>query len=268
MVIPIRQQTEQQSARILIAEDNPDNQSLISFYVRQNGAEAIIAQNGLEAIEKALAENFDLVLMDIQMPVMDGLQATGILRSRGYKQPIVALTANAFNEDRERCLCIGCDDFLPKPIDRTSFENMLNKYLPDMESSANTAPSTAQQSSDYEQDAATIASDEPIFSILVQNEPELSYIVSSYIERLSSYESRIDAALQKQDWQELRQIFHDLRGTGTSMGYPMLTDIATEAGGYARQENTSKLEHAINKLHEYCSRIRSGFNKTNSTRAS
>lgn len=104
--------------RILLAEDAPDNQNLISRFLHKAGAEVEIANNGLEAIEKAMSADFHLVLMDIQMPILDGYEATRKLRAQGYLRPILALTAHALKEERERCLRSGCSDHLTKPVNR------------------------------------------------------------------------------------------------------------------------------------------------------
>jgi CheY-like chemotaxis protein len=109
---------EIEGLRILLADDSKDNQVLISQILRLAHVEVEIANDGLEAIERASRENFDLVLMDVQMPKLDGHQATIRLRELGYKKPIVALTAHALKEDRDRSLSAGCDDYLTKPIDR------------------------------------------------------------------------------------------------------------------------------------------------------
>jgi PAS domain S-box-containing protein len=102
--------------RVLLAEDAPDNQLLVQKMLSIQGAQVAIASNGIEAVREALTHDFDVVLMDLQMPEMDGFDATRLLRRRGYSRPIIALTAHAMKEERERSLAAGCDDHLTKPI--------------------------------------------------------------------------------------------------------------------------------------------------------
>lgn len=106
--------------RVLLVDDSPDNQHLIKRILTRNGAEVDIAKDGVEGVEKALKNSYKVVLMDIQMPRLDGYEATKLLRKSGYSTPIVALTAHSMNEDRERTKEAGCDLHLTKPVDTKS----------------------------------------------------------------------------------------------------------------------------------------------------
>lgn len=129
--------------RILLAEDNPDNQRLISVTVRRAGYEVEIVGNGQEVIDLVQAarathdtasfppqRDFAVILMDMQMPVLDGYRATEQLRNAGYSRPIIALTAHAMRDDREKCIAAGCDDYLPKPVNKLDLLEMLRKWAP------------------------------------------------------------------------------------------------------------------------------------------
>jgi len=111
--------------RVLLAEDGPDNQRLIAHVMRRAGAEVEVVENGRAAIDalesaRSRGRECDLVLMDVQMPVMDGYAAVSEIRARGFVTPIIALTAHSLPEDRQRCLEAGCDEFLTKPVDRAT----------------------------------------------------------------------------------------------------------------------------------------------------
>jgi len=121
------------AGRVLLAEDGPDNRRLIGHILRKTGAEVSTANDGQAAFDLVTAAQrsgapFDVVLMDMQMPVMDGYEATRRLRSAGYAGVIVALTAHALSEDRQKCLDVGCDDYTTKPIERAALLDIMAKY--------------------------------------------------------------------------------------------------------------------------------------------
>jgi CheY-like chemotaxis protein len=102
--------------KILVAEDSVDNQGLIRRILRRSGAEVELVENGRQAVDRALETPFDIILMDLQMPVLDGYGATAELRRRGYDRPIIALTAHAMREDCDKSMRAGCNDHLTKPL--------------------------------------------------------------------------------------------------------------------------------------------------------
>lgn len=129
-----RLQSVRLECRILLAEDGPDNRRLLSYLLCKAGAEVTLAEDGQQAVELATAAEaegkpFDLILMDMIMPGMDGAQATRTLRAAGLSVPIVALTANAMSGVRQQCLAAGCNDFATKPIDRSTLLTTIRKWL-------------------------------------------------------------------------------------------------------------------------------------------
>ncbi len=117
------------TGRILCAEDNETNRRLVSLLVARTGAELVHVGNGAEALELALRDHFDLILMDIQMPVMNGRDATAALREAGVNTPVIALTANVMAEDIADYRLAGCNEHLAKPIDKQRFYEALARYL-------------------------------------------------------------------------------------------------------------------------------------------
>jgi len=116
--------------RVLLAEDTPEIRQVILFHLRRLGLTVEVVENGELAVEKALAgPPFDLILMDLQMPITDGYEATARLRASGFEGPIVALTAHTMTGERERCLRAGFTDHLGKPIDLNEFLTLMNRYL-------------------------------------------------------------------------------------------------------------------------------------------
>jgi CheY-like chemotaxis protein len=122
------------NGRILLVEDDHDHQPLLLLMLRKAGAEVTLAENGQVALDLTRTARdarvpFELIVMDLQMPVLDGLAATQELRAQGFRSPIIALTARASSADRDRSLAAGCDAFVSKPVVRTDFLRLLASHL-------------------------------------------------------------------------------------------------------------------------------------------
>ena len=104
--------------RVLFVDDSEDNQKLISHFLKGAGASVDLAGNGREGVDRAMQGDYNVVLMDVQMPILDGYLATSELRKNGYERPIIALTAHAMKEERQKCLKVGCNDYMTKPLNR------------------------------------------------------------------------------------------------------------------------------------------------------
>jgi CheY-like chemotaxis protein len=126
-----------------MVEDGVDNQRLIRHLLTKAGAQVSAVENGLEACQelanKEDGAGYDVVLMDMQMPVMDGYEATRHLRESGYLKPVIAMTAHAMTDDRQKCLDAGCDDYLQKPINRALLISTVAKFAQIARSQFNSA---------------------------------------------------------------------------------------------------------------------------------
>ena len=201
-----RADAEHLSGNILLAEDSPDIQRLMLYFLQRTGAEVTPVENGKLAVEAALQNNYDLILMDMQMPVMGGIEAVKVLRSAGCAAPIVALTANAMKEDRESYDAIGCDGFLPKPVDQNQLCKVLHQYLQEL------SPQENEQL--------------PVQGL---NEVDrFTELVAQFRTGLGDYASRLRSALTENKLDTARELAHQLKGMGSSFGYPEITDISAQ----------------------------------------
>ncbi len=214
------------SGSILLAEDTEDIQDLVTLLVEKTGASIDIADNGEIAVDKAMKNHYDLVLMDMQMPKMDGLEAIRILRDNGFNSIIVSLTANARKEDRENCKRSGCDDFLSKPIDRQEFYKMLGKYL----------------SKGSQNDAQSV-------------DNVMDEISRKFVAGLPEWLNEIKKAYTDDNNDSVAKLLHKMKGMGGSFGHPILTDYSRELEELLRQEHIdqfdkkfSEMEHEIKQI--------------------
>jgi len=188
--------------KILLAEDSPDNQALIQLLLDKTNSSLDIVENGKDAVEKALSGNYDLVLMDMQMPIMDGLEATTLLRQSGYVDPIIALTANARIQDIKTCYSVGCTEFVSKPIDRERFYSALNKHLK-YKINTNQPMSPEQQN-------------------------KLQALKLKFIAVLPGSLDEIKKAIDEKNMASLKKSLHKIKGAGGSFGFPEISQCALE----------------------------------------
>ena len=204
--------------RVLLAEDGEDNRDLISSHLHKVGLEVVIAGTGRQAVEAARREHFDLVLMDIQMPEMDGYEATRELRKAGMDVPIVALTANAMPEDRARCLEAGCSDYLSKPVSRGQLIETLRHFLGE----------------ERKEQAAAAPTTQPLRSTLEQ-QSSLQELLGKFISKLPQRVATMRALLEQENLENLRQTVHQLRGAAGGYGFAEVTRLAGRAEQSIRQ---------------------------------
>jgi PAS domain S-box-containing protein len=199
--------------RILLTEDNPVNQKVTLLQLRNLGYEADVAADGAEAIRMLKRTPYDVILMDCQMPVMDGLAATREIR-RSYPHPvrIIAMTANAMQEDRERCLDAGMDAFLSKPVRAADLGRELQscKPLGGAESSAPAADSPGA--------AAAPVNLERLLEITGHDAEMFHQIVHDYLEQAGEILSALVLAIEDRDATELRELAHKLCGSSDACG--------------------------------------------------
>lgn len=211
---------------ILIVEDNEDNQQLLSILLEDIGADITFAENGQQAVDKAVNNSYDLIFMDLQMPVMGGLEATKILRASNYKKPIIALTANAMKSDYDTCIAAGCDDFLTKPISKEKLFQAVYKYL------------------EIEEGV--------VQDVFEKRSAKMQELIVKFVKGLPEKLDKVEKFRNENKWKDVRFELHKIKGVGTSMGYPMVTDIAAEIEQEVLKENEVEVDKLLLKMKEIC----------------
>jgi signal transduction histidine kinase/CheY-like chemotaxis protein len=213
--------TDYQKLKLLVAEDNADNQLLIQVLLQKMGIQSVIVENGHKAVERVLLEHFDLVLMDMQMPEMGGEEATALIRHAGIDIPIVALTANVMSEDQSRYLKAGCQAVLSKPIVQKDFLAVIQKFC-------------QSKTGLDEQLEAQLASDPVIVQLKLDFKQALPSVLNSFQLWLSA-----------SNWSRIQYEAHSVKGSAGSMGYPQLTELMSGLEVAARQEDVELMTKLI-----------------------
>ncbi len=221
---------------ILIAEDSPDNRFLLEAYLRNEPYITTIAEDGQEAVNRFTSGRFDLVLMDMQMPVMDGLAATRAIRSfeRLHDRaptPVLALTANALAHDARECIEAGCTAHIAKPVSKQKLLMMLEEFRP-----------------------APIPFNPP--ELLATEPPdEIKELVPAYLGSRNRQVPTLFQLLAEADFDGIHKIAHDLKGTGTSFGFPELSRLGERLQLSARAASAPDVGRQLAQLRDYLARL-------------
>ncbi len=208
-------------ARVLLAEDGEDNRDLLTAFLQDAGVEVVCAENGAAAIDLAMKQSCDLVLMDMQMPEVDGYTAATRLRKQDFCKPIIALTANAMTDDRRKCLEAGCDEYLSKPVDRDRLVSTIAKLL---------GISLVEDQTSTESEVATpeAISDLPKLQSNRANDPQLATVLARFVDRLPARVAEINSHRDSSNSAELSRALHQLKGAAGGYGFP---DVSVAAAG-------------------------------------
>jgi len=240
------------SGKVLVAEDVKTNQMLMKSLLEKMGIEVTIAEDGNRAIQKALAYKFDLILMDIQMPQVDGYEATKTLRAGGMTTPIIALTAGAMKGDDVKCTKAGCNGYLTKPIDRYKLTEILGKYLTSENEtlqSENAAKHQTAQSpdlADEQDDEEIIAWDRLIARGF--DEQLIEKIMPTCIENNREHLEKLTSAVKKADAGDVELCAHAINGSAGNMGAARLSEIAARLELMAREQDLSDADELLQNI--------------------
>jgi CheY-like chemotaxis protein len=245
---------EMPHGRVLVVEDGDTNRKLIDLVLRRAGLEVVTAENGKLGVEAALAGRFDLILMDMQMPVMDGYTAARTLREHGQQLPIIALTAHAMSGDEQKCRAAGSSGYMTKPINadhllETVAATIIESRATDI---ADCHPSTTEADGPL---VHRTASPEAIHSELPVDDPDIAEIVAEFVDCLKERLPVMQAAHERGDLAELARMAHWLKGSGGSAGFPALTAPARQLEKLAKDAQCDEIEAALAELTAISARI-------------
>ena len=230
---------------VLVVDDAVENRGLIKLVLEELGLRISEAVNGAEALEKARCGDYAAIVMDVQMPVMDGFTATRKMREEGLTLPIVALTANAMKGFEEECLAVGYSGYIAKPIDVDDFIGRMADILgavarektdDSLRDAGSVAPMPASETADH------MAA--PVFSTYA-GRPGAGPLIVGFVEKVRGELPKLSLALEKESWEELANLAHWLKGSGGTMGFAVLTQPALELELAAKNQDKAAAQRAF-----------------------
>ena len=247
------------NARVLLAEDNPVNIEVAREFLTSLGCKVHVATNGLEAVAFSRSNSYDVILMDCQMPIMDGLTATRRIRSEEAGQgrarvPVIAVTANAYTEDRLHCLDAGMDDYLSKPYSERQLEKILTKWF-----KSDGEPSAAQSDAIdgslggtiHEAVPAACDLDMSVIGTLKASRPDLlARLVKTYLSYAPTALSQLDTALTDQDFEALNRLAHSLKSSSANLGATGLSAACRQLEVSAKDKHLVHCTDLVAKIHK------------------
>lgn len=246
---------------VLVVDDGEANRRLIDLVLTRAGATVVTANNGLEAIECVANQKPALILMDMQMPVLDGYTATRRLRDAGFDKPIVALTGNAMRGDREKCVDAGCDDFMTKPINIDQLLELVSSHL-----GAAPPPATEETPTDLpcillphdESNRRGLSDTDPsnaIIPTLPMDDDDFRAITSDFLDRLPARLDAIEAAIAEANFESVHGEAHWLKGAGGTVGLGVFTSPAKQLEKAAKEHQVDIALAALAQIRELNSRV-------------
>lgn len=249
------------ACRILIVEDIEYNQILVREYLNASCWQLTFAQNGLEAVRYYQKESFDLILMDLQMPVMDGYTATKTIRKYEARHnrpriPIIALTGSAFKEDVEKCLTVGCDTHLSKPIHKQRLLTTMIQILDSFEEQPlPPIPYQKAPSTEMELHPPKDVEKKPKDQFIVFVDPDLEPLIPGFLLSIGNQLSQLFELLKDDNYAEIKKIGHSLKGLGGGYGFQKITELGAQIEHDAGYGQHDAIEQRFTDLKDYLSQV-------------
>ena len=234
--------------RVLIVDDGRENRDLVRLLLEEVNLNVTSAEDGQIGFDKAIQTPFDLIFMDMQMPVMDGYTATRLLRSNNVNTPIYALTAHAMKGFENSCREAGCTGHLTKPID-------IDKLLDTVGRELNGKRIKSEKQASRKQPMNPAQTESRIVSTLPQGIPEFDSIVKSFAIRLTEEIDKLEIAIESQDFKQIEHSAHWLKGSGGTVGFNQFTDPSKRLEYYSKQRDTDEMVLAFEEICEISKKI-------------